>query len=811
MLRRFFALFRRYADAHGRVEGRPETVYGTTGDAVGRVERIVFEDNRILVRGVAQEGPIILTSGTAQVDTKPADGGNFVLGVPLAAGRQQTASIRIGACDHHPLSLPDMRLVQVRLFGRFVATMIRLLPNIIGWGWSHDPRHRQAVKRGLGLHQSQDGRPLAPQIFATGEPPEGSEAPAPTEVVILLPVHNAHDMVSDCLDRVRAHTDVPWVMYLINDSSTDPRIAPMLQAFADAENQDQPGRVRLRETPQNLGFVGAVNMGFEDIAGAGGEAPVILLNSDAMVPAGWASRLVAPLLADASVASVTPMSNDAEIFSAPVICAPSALPPGQVDTLDAMARRLHRDIQLAEAPTGVGFCMAMARSFLRQVPAFDTVFGRGYGEEVDWCQKTRALGGRHVCTAQLFVEHSGGASFGSEEKQAAVLNNNRIVAKRYPTYDADVQRFLKTDPLISARVTLAMEWAGLQGAGPVPVYLAHSLGGGADRWLQAKILETEAPAIVLRVGGEMRWHLEVHDGRGGRTIATTDDFEQVAELIALLPARRIVYSCGVGDLDPQELPICLLRLKSGSNDRIEVLFHDYLPISPRYTLLDEAGQFHGPVTSQTAGAAHEALTAWQASWGQLLQAADAIRVFSQASAALVAAVWPDLEARIVVHPHSLLDPVPKLTPLPDRPPVIGVLGNIAPHKGAALLQTLATRLGRSGQPGLVLLGQIDPRYPLPRSVRQHGSYQVRDLPELVQQYGITHWLIPSVWPETFSYATHEALATGLPVMAFDIGAQGEAVAAAANGEALRYTPDGDLAQQVMDGVARLTVKTETAG
>ena len=43
------------------------------------------------------------------------------------------------------------------------------------------------------------------------------------------------------------------------------------------------------------------------------------------------------------------------------------------------------------------------------------------------------------------------------------------------------------------------------------------------------------------------------------------------------------------------------------------------------------------------------------------------------------------------------------------------------------------------------------------------------------KYGITDWLIPSIWPETFSYTTHEAIATGLPVWSFDLGAQADAI------------------------------------
>jgi glycosyltransferase involved in cell wall biosynthesis len=133
-------------------------------------------------------------------------------------------------------------------------------------------------------------------------------------------------------------------------------------------------------------------------------------------------------------------------------------------------------------------------------------------------------------------------------------------------------------------------------------------------------------------------------------------------------------------------------------------------------------------------------------------------------------------------------------PRPEGPRVLGVLGNIAPHKGAALLQGIARRLP-SRTPGgiarLVLLGDIAPGFPLPRSVRVHGPYEPEDIAGLARRYGITDWLIPSVWPETFSFTTREALATGLPVFAFDLGAQGEAVRASPNGRPLpfRLAPD----------------------
>jgi glycosyltransferase involved in cell wall biosynthesis len=80
----------------------------------------------------------------------------------------------------------------------------------------------------------------------------------------------------------------------------------------------------------------------------------------------------------------------------------------------------------------------------------------------------------------------------------------------------------------------------------------------------------------------------------------------------------------------------------------------------------------------------------------------------------------------------------------------------------------------------------------------HGRYNIGDLPALLRRYHVTHLLVPSIWPETFSYTTHEALATALPVMAFDLGARGDAVRMARNGTLLPFAEGRDHAQAVLD-------------
>ncbi|MBV1927872.1 MAG: glycosyltransferase, partial [Rhodobacteraceae bacterium] len=223
-------------------------------------------------------------------------------------------------------------------------------------------------------------------------------------------------------------------------------------------------------------------------------------------------------------------------------------------------------------------------------------------------------------------------------------------------------------------------------------------------------------------------------------------------------------------------------------------------------------RYLGPVTlDQAEDPAHHStrpdgsfvsLAEWQAAWGEMIYAADEVVVFSQDSAQQVKAAYP--KASIEVRPHQMLHEVPNLLAAKTSdqrsvkaPMVVAVLGNLNEIKGAGVLADLARKVKTVPDLSLVLIGNIDPMFVLPKSVPVHGDYRVKDLPGLVTRYGITAWLIPSIWPETFSYTTHEALATGLPVYCFDLGGQAEAAARAENGHVVDFDRDGAFAETML--------------
>ena len=820
MLRRLYHIFLRYAEHNLSLDLPGGPLGDSAGRDFGHIEKIALRSNRLTVTGWSTAQRVGLVLGRTRLWTTPdlvqpgSEARGFGFDIPFEASdlaiHLSQGTIHEGdhatVCHFAGVTSGQIARGRLSLVALYIWTLVQLLPTIWRWKRWGDLGAREVVKERLGLvpvspASVMEGRVLRP---ASESVKALMAQVACGGVTIVLPVHDAFETLVECLDRIADHTEMNWHLIVIDDQSRDPRVWPMLQSWS-AGHAD---RVTLLRNRVNLGFVQSTNRGLELALRRG--VPVVLLNSDALVPKGWAQRLLLPL-ADTSIATVTPMSNDAEIFTAPVIGARHELRKGEADALDAVARELNPLEGLVEAPTGIGFCMAIAPRYLVQIPQFDLAFGKGYGEETDWCQKVRKMGGRHVCTPALFVEHRGGASFGSVTKQSLLARNGAEISRRYPQYDREVQAFVRNDPATVARLALGLGWVAAR-QDEVPVYLAHAMGGGADKYLKDRIARDIArglSSVVLRVGQGHDWKLELHTELGV-TQGLSNDLSLVQALIARLPNLRLIYSCGVGARDAATLPRVLLQMAhaNGANHPIEILFHDFFPVSPSYTLLGKDGAYRGvplaagPLAQDPAhrysrkGRPDVTLAEWQAAWGDLIAAAQRCVVFTANSAAILAEAYPLAVQKTFVEPHQILHSIPRISPTAEDVPVIGVLGNIGYQKGAALLQKLAYELAQTGRARLVVIGHIDPSWALPSTASVHGCYELCDLPGLVARYGISGWLIPSIWPETFSFTTHETLATGMPVVCFDLGAQGEAVRAArrqgAAATVLPFEPGGSL-------------------
>jgi GT2 family glycosyltransferase/glycosyltransferase involved in cell wall biosynthesis len=298
-------------------------------------------------------------------------------------------------------------------------------------------------------------------LAATTEKPS-AEAAQPRAVTIVVPVYNAFEAVSACLESLRdTIAEKPETRVLmLNDASTDDRIAPLLSKFAQLAN------FNLHTNDENKGYTRTINIGIK----WAGRDDVVLLNSDAVVTDGWLQGLKQAAYSDPLVATATAMSDNAGAFSFPVQNEANPKPDGVSfkEFADNILSRTGR-LKPVTVPTGSGFCMYIRRDAFDRIGLFDEkAFPRGYGEENDFCMRAVRAGLSNVISPYSYVFHVRSASFG-KEKELLIKGAVDTVTQRYPDYAQQVKEAFGSAEMQALRQASLEGIARLREPSPIKV------------------------------------------------------------------------------------------------------------------------------------------------------------------------------------------------------------------------------------------------------------------------------------------------------------------------------------------------------
>jgi GT2 family glycosyltransferase len=352
--------------------------------------------------------------------------------------------------------------------------------------------HHQRFGRHEGRGDGESGRPPGAAELPIPSLAEMLSRPRPSTrravVDVVIPVYGNRRLTLGAIDSVlRAGSSVPFELIVLDDASPDPGLVEDLRTLAAA------GLFTLIVNDRNQGFVRSANRGLL----LHPDRDVVLLNSDTEVFGDWLDRLLSALHGAPEVATATPLSNAATIFSYPTTLRDNVVEAVDLREMDRLCRSL--DLEPVDVPTAVGFCMAIRRACLDQVGVFDAVnFGRGYGEENDFCMRASARGWRHVSASNVLVWHKGGASFQGERDQR-IQNAQLVLNRLHPTYGAEVRAFIDRDPLRAVRSRI--DCARVAAA---PAAKVLKLAGGSCRGSERRVLTVELVPEIGPFHGQSR-------------------------------------------------------------------------------------------------------------------------------------------------------------------------------------------------------------------------------------------------------------------------------------------------------------------
>ncbi|MEO5661035.1 MAG: glycosyltransferase [Polaromonas sp.] len=599
--------------------------------------------------------------------------------------------------------------------------------------------------------------------------------PGSMEIDIIVPIYRGLEQTRRCIESVLNSTiKVPFRLILINDESPEIEVSNYLK-----ELRSLPG-VTLIENAENLGFTATVNLGMS-LSTAN---DVVLLNSDTEVANDWLDRLLVHAYGTARVGTVTPFSSNATICNYPTLEGMKILPQGEstqsFDAAFAVANRgRHIDI-----PTAVGFCMYIRRDCLDEVGLFDVeTFGKGYGEENDFCLRASALGWKHLLAADTFVFHEGEVSFqaGSNPRKERAME---ILRGRYPSYETIVAEHVMLNEAHPLRIA-ATASRFKQGSLPVVLHVLHGHGGGTEKHvveLCRSFAGTSRMLIMnalLNGGSQPEVRLRsaaAQDGLDLRLPASNVSF-----LISLLQSFGVslVHIHHVLDY-----PFDLRLLIDSLHVPFYLTVHDYFLICPRINLMPPQQKYCGePEPSQcnqclsiNAPQGSVDIVWWRSQHAWLFEEAAVVICPSRDVATRCKRYFPDAAYRAVSHEKMAPDAfdnvkAPALTK--GEPLRVAILGVLARHKGLKLISEALAIANKTASPlELRLIGFAENNVSSVAAnlFSQTGPYQDADLGQLIEEFNPHLILFPACWPETYSYTLTEALKSNRPIMATHIGA-----------------------------------------
>lgn len=327
---------------------------------------------------------------------------------------------------------------------------------------------------------------------------------------------------------------------------------------------------------------------------------------------------------------------------------------------------------------------------------------------------------------------------------------------------------------------------------PIILWIDHALGGGTEVYSKQQFKKHKKLFDIIRLQYFPATELyHVTYTKNKKWKFKTRDLDTVYQFCLGLTPCEIVVNNIVAYKSVLNILEFVKKLKNNTIPQPKVSFrgHDFHCICPSYNLINCDGKYcamhydggcekcwankklgANETTHNVLKSGATSICNWRKTWGHFFEnTVDSAIIFSKKIADLFIQIYPQLKNKIQIIPHTVRQYKPVYI-APHNEINIAVLGAISHQKGADVIRTMAQHLPCNTN--IKIIGTMKDT---PDNIFVYGKYKPKNLPRIIKRHKIDLVFIPSVWPETFSYTTSEAISMGLPVACFDIGAPAERV------------------------------------
>jgi GT2 family glycosyltransferase/glycosyltransferase involved in cell wall biosynthesis len=552
-----------------------------------------------------------------------------------------------------------------------------------------------------------------------------------------------------------------------------PGAATPADVLAFAREQARLGAITLLPATERDGFAAAVNAA----AACDEEGDVVVLDEHVVPHGDWLDRLAAHARTESHVGIVLPFSNAGGIAGHAPPAPRDVADVGRATAqTDSHFRRANAEVAVA-VPLVQGPCLYITRACLDAAGRFDAgMLGTAAAAKMDFGLRASRAGFIALLAGDVFVGNTASVTESGSDLDADARYREVFGPIYADFHQRDIaHRFRNPAHVLARRADLLRLALSTR---PIVVFVTHPWGGGIRRHMQdlARLIAPQVETLFLEPsrGGIvcLRWErpgesFELH-------FDLPDEMAVLTRVLAALPVARLHFH------HVHRLPREVLDLPALTGLPYDCTLHDHFAICPQYHLVTVEGTYCGEPDAKGCA---ECLARRPAQWGldigewrgvfeRLLRGADRLIAPSRSVADRIARYFPGIAVNVWPNPEK---------PAQAAPAVVRVatIGTLSPSKGLRVVAACARDAAARDLPlAFRVLGATSekvaqaPVIPLTIS----GEYAERDLPAILAAERPDVLLFAAQVPETYAYTLSAAIATGLPIVASDLGALPERLA-----------------------------------
>ena len=635
-------------------------------------------------------------------------------------------------------------------------------------------------------------------------------------ISIIVPIFNAYDDVKKCIESILKNTkNSNFEIILINDKSTDSRIAPLLNEFEINEKN-----IKVITNPINKGFVKSVNIGMKNT-----DNDVVLLNSDTEVTHNWLQKLIINAYSNEEIGTVTPVSNSAGVFSVPKMNYNEIPPYLTIEGMGKLVERSSKHVNM-EVPTGNGFCLFIKRETILDIGYFDEDnFGKGYGEENDFCMRALNNGWKNIIDDSTYIFHKESASF-SSHKEELKKRNSKILLKIHPDYPNKVRKFIESSSLnfIETNVQNAIDNVNNSLNKKRILYVLHEdsrnlCGTGYTNLDLIKNLSNDYEIYII-TSDTMEitlWKKSSDNLNKLKSWKIKWNAKQFYDIKFRDIYFNILYTLNIDLIQFDHLvkqTFDLPKLANQLGIPTVLVFHDFYYICPSINLLNDDLNYCNAkcIDSYNCSAVglfkdlpklQDYVKIWRAEISNLFNYISAFVSPTYFVMDLYKSIFNELKTKdtyTIYHGRDFdSDEIEFIKPIQfkeaNRPIKILVPGNIVAHKGAFFIRKIK-EYDVDNNLEFHFMGKIDPS--LKDFGIYHGKYERDEFKKIVGKIKPSFIGIFSIWCETFCHVLSEAWDCKIPVIATNLGAPKERIEKTGGGFLVNYQSPKDAYDSIIE-------------